>query len=135
MDAIGNSIGMALPGQIAAAQSALGSAGIAGADPSLQQIKELGTEFESVFMSMLLKEMRNSLDEGFFGGEGSDSFGGMFDLFIGQHLAKSNAIGVSDLLVQQYAKANANSEGDQNQNAASENQSENMPMTGVSISA
>ena len=73
-------------------------------DPSLEQMKELGTEFESVFLSMLLKEMRNSLDEGFFGSEGSDSFGGMFDQFIGQHLAKSNAIGVSDLLVQLYSK-------------------------------
>jgi flagellar protein FlgJ len=85
-----------LPSTIAAAAT--------NADPSLEQMKELGTEFESVFLSMLLKEMRNSLEDGFFGGEGSDSFGGMFDLFIGQHLAKSNAIGVSDLLMQQYSK-------------------------------
>ena len=99
MEPIGNSISMMLPGQIAAASN--------GESPSLEQMKELGTEFESVFLSMLLKEMRNSLEDGFFGSEGSDSFGGMFDMFIGQHLAKSNALGVGDLLVQQYTKGQA----------------------------
>ncbi|MCS7467163.1 rod-binding protein [Stieleria sp. ICT_E10.1] len=99
MESIGNNISVGLPGQIAAAAK--------GGDPSLEQMKELGTEFESVFLSMLMKEMRNSLEDGLFGGDGSDSFGGMFDLFIGQHLAQSNAIGVSDLLVEQYAKTQA----------------------------
>ncbi len=64
----------------------------------------MGTEFESVFLSMMLKEMRKSLDEGFFGGDSSDSFGGMFDLFIGQHLAQSNPTGIGDLVLQQYSQ-------------------------------
>lgn len=72
---------------------------------SRNQIEQLGVEFEGVFMSMMLKEMRNSLDEGFFGGESSDSYGGMFDLFIGKHLAQSKPIGISDLLLQQYDMA------------------------------
>ena len=83
---------------------------------SAEQMKELGTQFESVFVSMLLKEMRQSLDEGFFGGEASDSFGGMFDMFIGQHLAKSSPIGIGDMMVQQYSKhqaANAQAAGGQ----------------------
>lgn len=103
MESIGNTIGVTLPGQLTAMTP--------GAEPSAEQMKQLGTEFESVFLSMLLKEMRNSLDEGFFGSEGSDSFGGMFDLFIGQHLAKSNAIGIGDLLAQQYSKGQEYSKG------------------------
>ena len=102
MEAITSGTTMGLPSQITAAAT--------GADQSIDQMKEVGTEFESVFLSMLLKEMRNSLEEGFFGGEGSDSFGGMFDLFIGQHLAKSNPIGVSDLLVEQYTKGKGDEE-------------------------
>ena len=43
MEPIGNSISMMLPGQIAAASN--------GESPSLEQMKELGTEFESVFLS------------------------------------------------------------------------------------
>lgn len=69
---------------------------------SAARMQELGNEFESVFLSMLLKEMRQSLDEGFFGSESSDSFGGMFDLFIGKHLAESSPIGVGDMIQQQY---------------------------------
>lgn len=121
---------MALPSQISAAQTAIQSAEKTGTDPTVDQMKELGTEFESVFLSMLLKEMRNSLEDGFFGGEGSDSFGGMFDLFIGQHLAKSNAIGVSDLLVQQYTKANAGNEDSNDQKSTDGNQT-----AGISFSA
>ena len=135
MESLGNSMSMALPSQIAAAQTALGTAGKAGVDRSLQQIKELGTEFEGVFMSMLLKEMRNSLDEGFFGGEGSDSFGGMFDLFIGQHMAQTNAIGISDMLVQQYTKASAANEEGQNQNPTDANQDGKTLTKGISFSA
>lgn len=82
---------------------ALGAASL-GETLSAGNIEQLGTEFESVFLSMLLKEMRNSLEDGLFGSEGSDSFGGMFDMFIGQHLAKTGSIGVGDLLVQQYSK-------------------------------
>ena len=109
MEPLTSGISPGLPSTIAAAAT--------NTDSSLEQMKELGTEFESVFLSMLLKEMRNSLEDGFFSGEGSDSFGGMFDLFIGQHLAKSNPIGVSDLLVQQYAKgADAEAEAEAEQN-------------------
>ncbi|QEF98513.1 Peptidoglycan hydrolase FlgJ [Stieleria maiorica] len=99
MESIGSNISVSLPSQIAATAK--------GGDPSAAQVEELGTEFESVFVSMLMKELRNSLEDGLFGGDGSDSFGGMFDLFIGQHLAQSKAIGVSDLLVQQYSKTQA----------------------------
>jgi peptidoglycan hydrolase FlgJ len=74
-----------------------------GEHASRQQMEQVGQEFESVFLSMMLKEMRNSLDGGgFFGEESSDTYGGMFDMFIGQHLASSRPLGIADLLLEQY---------------------------------
>ncbi len=63
-----------------------------------ERIEKVASEFESVFLSLLLKEMRNTLDQengGLFGGEGSDTFGGMFDMFMGQHLADASPLGIS----------------------------------------
>jgi len=83
-----------------------------------EQIEHVANEFESVFLSMMLKEMRNTLDQkegGLFGGEGSDSFGGMFDLFMGQHLAASQPLGIADA-VRSYL-------GNDPEQASSENQS------------
>ena len=64
-----------------------------------QSIESVASEFESIFLSLMLKEMRNTLDSeegGLFGKEGSDTFGGMFDLFMGQHLAKAQPLGIGD---------------------------------------
>ena len=66
-----------------------------------QNLDGAAAEFESVFMSLLLKEMRNTLDKddgGLFGSEGSDTFGGMFDMFMGQHLAKAQPLGIADAI-------------------------------------
>jgi flagellar protein FlgJ len=64
-------------------------------------IKSTASEFESIFLSLMLKEMRSTLDQkdgGLFGGEGSDTFGGMFDMFMGQHLAESNPLGIGNAI-------------------------------------
>ena len=66
-----------------------------------QGIEGAAREFESVFLSLLLKEMRNTLDSkdgGLFGSEGSDTFGGMFDMFMGQHLAEAQPLGIADAI-------------------------------------
>lgn len=79
-----------------------------GKESSQHQIESVGTEFESVFLSMLIKEMRNSLDEGeggLFAGEGSDTYGSMFDLFIGKHMAESKPLGIGELLLEQYRQS------------------------------
>lgn len=63
--------------------------------------ESVGKEFESVFVSLLLKEMRNTLDTGeggLFGSEQSDTFGGMFDQFMGQHLAEASPLGIADAI-------------------------------------
>lgn len=73
---------------------------------SRAQMENVAEEFESVFLSLLLKEMRGSSQEegGLFGGESSDSYGGLFDMFMGQHLAKDSPLGIGRMLLQQYEK-------------------------------
>jgi Rod binding domain-containing protein len=78
------------------------TAGNAGKETAAQNIEAVGTEFESVFLSMMIKEMRQTLDGGFFGEEGSDSYGGMFDMFVGKDLAQTRPLGIADMLLQQY---------------------------------
>lgn len=83
-------------------------AGSVNSNSSLDKIESVGVEFEGVFLSMMLKEMRNSLEGGgFFGEESSDTYGGMFDLFIGKHLAEAKPLGISDMLLEQYSKGNS----------------------------
>ncbi len=66
------------------------------------EIKKVGEDFEAIFMSMLLKEMRNTIsseeDGGLFAGEGSDTYGSLFDTFVGQHLASANQLGISQAI-------------------------------------
>ncbi|WP_417849018.1 rod-binding protein [Thalassoglobus sp.] len=62
---------------------------------SLQSLK-VGREMESLFVSVLLKEMRQAGGEGgLFPGDNSDTLGGMFDMFLGQHIAESGGIGLA----------------------------------------
>ncbi len=57
-------------------------------------------EFESVFVSMMLKTMRQSMSEDMFAGDDSDTFGGMFDSFMGQHIAEHGGIGMARLFAE-----------------------------------
>jgi Rod binding domain-containing protein len=67
---------------------------------------ELAQEFESLFVSMLVKELRqtSSSDGGLFPGDPSDTFGGMFDMYMGQHLARSGGIGLAESIAESIAK-------------------------------
>jgi peptidoglycan hydrolase FlgJ len=73
-------------------------------DKSKEAMKEAAQGFESIFYSLILKEMRQSVsidkDGGLFAGETSDTFGGMFDLFLGQHFASSSPLGIGQMLAQ-----------------------------------
>ena len=56
-----------------------------GTDPAVA-----AKQFEALLATMLVKEMRQTLSEGFFGdGPGSDSFNGWLDKSIGDSLADS----------------------------------------------
>ena len=61
-----------------------------------EDIQETSTEFESMFLSMLVKELRESVEGGFFGDEKSDSLGAIFDMYMGRHLAESQPLGIGD---------------------------------------
>ena len=62
---------------------------VPGADP-----REAGEKVESLFATMLVKELRKALpEEGFFGsGPGADVFNGWLDEFMGEQLARDGSL-------------------------------------------
>lgn len=60
--------------------------------------KELAQNFESLFISLMLKEMRHSLSEGLFPGDKSDTLGGLFDMQMSQQIAQSGGIGIAEAI-------------------------------------
>jgi peptidoglycan hydrolase FlgJ len=104
IDGIGNSIGLsqAMASQVGGDVEALQMAkDRIKAEVKNEAIEKAASEFESVFLSLMLKEMRNTLDSdegGLFGGDGSDTYGGMFDMFMGQHLSESRPLGIGDTI-------------------------------------
>ena len=69
-------------------------------------IENVATGFESMFASILIKEMRQSIGHGsLFEGDHSDVLGGMFDYFMGQHLAPSGSLGIADMVKKQLLHA------------------------------
>jgi len=59
----------------------------------------VGRQFESMMASMIIKQMRQTLDgETMFGKDGGDVLGGLFDQMLGDHLGKAGSFGVSDMI-------------------------------------
>ncbi|MFC1758070.1 rod-binding protein [Planctomycetota bacterium] len=75
---------------------------------------EVAAHFEGVFMSMMLKEMRATLSDGLFGNEASDTFGALFDMHMGQHLADEGGIGIREMVVAEYQKRSVESNVESN---------------------
>jgi flagellar protein FlgJ len=70
--------------------------------PHTPSLKDAAQGFESVFLSMLLKEMRQTLEPGsLFGNDSSDVYGGLFDQFMAQHLAQGKGMGLAQSLMKQ----------------------------------
>jgi Rod binding domain-containing protein len=68
-----------------------------GSDPA--ELRKAAMAFEALFASMLVKEMRATLQEGFFGsGAGADTYSGMLDEKVGETLAQSELFGVQKML-------------------------------------
>ena len=58
---------------------------------------EAGRKFEALFATMLVKEMRGSLSEGFFGqGPQSDVYAGWLDQFVGESIARDGGLHIAD---------------------------------------
>jgi len=55
-------------------------------------------DFEGLFLSMMIKEMRQtSSGDGLFSGDASDTYGGMFDMFLGNELAAGKGLGLESV--------------------------------------
>ncbi len=60
---------------------------------------ETAKKFQSVFSTLLVKEMRRSLSTGFFGeGAGGDIYSGWLDEHVGQALADRDALHMNDMI-------------------------------------
>jgi Rod binding domain-containing protein len=61
--------------------------------------RDTAQKVEAFFLSLLLKEMRQTLEpEGLFPGDSGDIHGGMFDYLIGEHMAASGRFGLAAML-------------------------------------
>jgi peptidoglycan hydrolase FlgJ len=72
--------------------------------------REMASEFEAMFLSLLLKEMRQALEPGgLFPGDTGDVQGGLFDLYMSKHLADGGGVGLAAALERQiHQDATAN---------------------------
>jgi flagellar protein FlgJ len=69
-------------------------------------IEATAQSFESLFSSMLMQQMRQTLEENtLFGDDTGDILGGMFDLYLGQHLSRGSALGIGALVKRQLSAA------------------------------
>ena len=59
----------------------------------------VGRQFESMFVSMLIKQMRQTVDgESMFGSDPGDIVGGMFDQFMGDHIGQADRFGIAQMI-------------------------------------
>ncbi len=67
------------------------------------KLREAAKEMEATFLSMLLKQMRETLepDGGLFAGDTGDVQGGLFDLYMSRHLADAGGVGMAAALLRQ----------------------------------
>jgi peptidoglycan hydrolase FlgJ len=79
--------------------------GAAAPDPAeLARLKQVAKQFEAVFLRQLIGSMRSaSLGDGLFDSSSSEQFRDMGDARTADAMADKGVLGVSDLLVRQFA--------------------------------
>lgn len=85
----------------------------AQADRDAAKIRQQAREFESVFLTFLLKTMRRSVPESptpAFGG-GNRAYKDLLDEELARSVAKGRGIGLADLLVKDLTRKNSSSLG------------------------
>ncbi len=69
------------------------------APASANQNARVAEDFEGVFASLLLKEMRKTLEPGtLFGEDSGDVYGGLFDMYLGQQMTQSGGFGLAKMV-------------------------------------
>jgi Rod binding domain-containing protein len=85
----------------------------------LRRVEEVARGFESLFFAQMVKQMRETLEPGtLFDGDHGDVFGGLFDQFLGEHLARSGALGIAAMVRKQLAPKNTHEQHPQPSHAA-----------------
>lgn len=75
----------------------------AGSDPD-QALTEVAQQFESLFINMVLKSMRDTIPEdSLFGGNTMDSYMNMFDQQLAVDLSAKGGIGLADIIERQLS--------------------------------
>lgn len=95
--------------------AAFGRVHLAAAGATVRQaadaakVAEVAKEFEANFLGLLLKQMRETLepDGGLFPGDTGDVQGGLFDLYMGRHLADAGGVGMAAALARQMTPPSA----------------------------
>lgn len=65
-----------------------------------EELKKTADQLEGVFVSMLVKKMRESLDEPMFGeGPEAETYSGFFDQMLGEEISKGGGIGLSEMVM------------------------------------
>ena len=72
-------------------------------------IKETAQQFEALFLQMMMKSMRDSIEKSELSESNTmDTFQGMFDKEVSVQLAKKNSMGLADMLVKNLEQQQAN---------------------------
>ena len=75
---------------------------LAAREDSEAALKEVASQFEAIFIQMMLKSMREAnLAEGIFDSQQSEMYMGMFDQQIALDLSVKGAFGIADMMVRQ----------------------------------
>ncbi|HEY0269190.1 MAG TPA: flagellar assembly peptidoglycan hydrolase FlgJ [Methyloradius sp.] len=91
-------------GKLAIDANSLNSLKLAAKNSSPEAVKQVATQFESMFVNMMLKSMRDaSPQDGPFDNEQSRTFTTMLDQQLSQSIA-SRGIGLADMLVKQLSQ-------------------------------
>ena len=104
---------MANPVSNTVTQSALDFQGLAqlrgqAAQDGNKAIRETAQQFESMFIEMMMKSMRESVEKSDLNGSSAeDTFQGMFDKEVAHQMAKRGTVGIADMLVRDHEQRNA----------------------------
>lgn len=77
-----------------------------GNDP--RAVEQVALGFESMFLTLLIKQMRQTLDgESLLGSDPGDVLGGLFDQTLGQHLGQHGSLGIAAMMRQSLTRGAA----------------------------
>ena len=96
-----------LTGKLALDANSLSDLKVAAKDNSPAAIKKVASQFEAMFVNMMLKSMRDATpQDGMFDNEQTKTFTGMLDQQLSQNIA-SHGVGLADILARQLTRANS----------------------------